>query len=59
MAGLDQIASGMACLLLGLMVSLWKLGIPQAWLAWWLKPHPIPVPTADSGNDGRDSEPKS
>ena len=42
-AGLDQIALGMACLLLGLMVSLWKLGIPQAWWAWWLKPPPISV----------------
>ena len=51
-AGLDQIALGMACLLLGLMVSLWKLGIPQGWLAWWLKPLPIPVvPTADIGDD--------
>jgi hypothetical protein len=42
-AGIDQIAMGMACLLLGLMVSLWKIGIPQAWWAWWVKPHPIPV----------------
>ena len=39
-AGLDQIALGMACLLLGLTVSLWKLGLPQAWWAWWLKPPP-------------------
>jgi hypothetical protein len=48
-AGIDQIAMGMACLFLGLMVSLWKIGIPQAWWAWWwLKPGPIPVvSTAD------------
>ena len=53
-AGLDQIALGMACLLLGLMVSLWKLGIPQAWWAWWLKPPPLPVvPAADLRNDRR------
>ena len=52
-AGLDQIALGMACLLLGLMVSLWKLGIPQSWLAWWLKPGPIPAaPPADTRNQG-------
>jgi len=37
-AGLDQIAWGMACMLIGLMVSLWKLGVPQAWLARWLQP---------------------
>ena len=37
-AGLDQIALGMACLLVGLTVSLWKLGIPQAWWARWLEP---------------------
>ena len=30
-AGLDQIALGMGSLLLGLAVSLWKLGLPQAW----------------------------
>ena len=38
-AGLDQITWGMACLLTGLMVSLWKLGVPQACLARWFKPH--------------------
>lgn len=37
-AGLDQIALGLACLLLGLMVSLWKLGVPQGWWARWLGP---------------------
>jgi len=37
-AGLDEIALGMTCLLLGLMVSLWKLGMPQAWWEWWIKP---------------------
>jgi len=37
-AGLDQIAWGLACLLMGLMVSLWKLGVPQAWFARWRKP---------------------
>ena len=42
-AGLDQIALGMACLLLGLMVSLWKLGIPQSWWAWWLRPIRLPL----------------
>ncbi|MGO9111798.1 MAG: hypothetical protein ACLP9L_21435 [Thermoguttaceae bacterium] len=51
-AGIDQITLGMACLLLGLLVSLWKLGIPQAWLAWWLKPRPIPiVPTSKTSDD--------
>ncbi len=55
-AGIDQIALGMACLLLGLMVSLWKIGIPQSWWAWWLKPHPTPiVPTAKSGGDERNA----
>ena len=34
-AGLDELAWGMACLLVGLLVSLWKLGLPQAWLAWF------------------------
>ena len=42
-SGLDQIAWGMACLLLALMVSLWKLGVPQAWWERWLKPPPISV----------------
>jgi hypothetical protein len=42
-AGLDQIAAGMACLLVGLLVSLWKLGIPQAWIDRWLKPPPAVV----------------
>jgi hypothetical protein len=52
-AGLDEIALGLACLLLGLMVSLWKLGIPQAWWAWWLNPHPIPLtPPAHARDDG-------
>ena len=56
-AGIDQIAMGMACLLLGLMVSLWKIGIPQAWWAWWLKPGPIPVvPTAETGGAERRDE---
>jgi hypothetical protein len=35
-AGLDQIALGMACLLTGLLVSLGKIGIPQAWWRAWL-----------------------
>ncbi len=45
-AGLDQIATGMACLLVGLFVSLWKLGVPQGWIDRWLKPPPVPVATA-------------
>jgi hypothetical protein len=50
-AGLDQIAWGMGCLLLGLIVSLWKLGIPQAWWAEWIHPHPASaVPRAGTGN---------
>ena len=44
-AGLDQIAAGMACLLAGLLVSLWKLGVPQGWIDRWLKPPPGPVAT--------------
>ena len=40
-AGLDQIAAGMACLLAGLLVSLWKLGVPQGWIDRWLKPPPV------------------
>ena len=51
-AGIDQIALGMACLLLGLLVSLWKLGIPQSWLEWWLKPPPIPAAPGEMGNGG-------
>jgi hypothetical protein len=52
-AGIDQIALGLACLLLGLMVSLWKLGMPQAWLEWYHKPPPMPVaPMAESRSDG-------
>jgi hypothetical protein len=44
-AGLDQISLGMACLLVGLLVSLWKLGIPQRWWAiWW---HGQNVPLAE------------
>ena len=36
------------------MVSLWKLGIPQAWWAWWIKPAARPIaPTADAGQDGQ------
>jgi hypothetical protein len=42
-AGLDLIAAGMACMLVGLLVSLWKLGIPQLWIDRWLKPPPVPV----------------
>ena len=53
-AGLDEIALGMTCLLMGLMVSLWKIGVLQAWWARWIKPHPIPVaPTADLRNEQR------
>ena len=53
-AGLDQIALGLACLLMGLMVSLWKLGIPQAWWAWWLNPHPnSAAPPVGVCNEGR------
>jgi hypothetical protein len=53
-AGLDQIALGMACLLLGLLVSLWKLGVPQAWLEWWLKPHAVPTArSADIRDEGQ------
>jgi hypothetical protein len=52
-AGLDLIAAGMACLLVGLMVSLWKLGIPQSWIDRWLKPPPVaPVSDIDPGNRG-------
>ncbi len=52
LAGLDQIALGMACLLVGLMVSLWKLGIPQAWWARWFEPPPLPAaPMADRRTD--------
>ena len=51
-AGLDELAWGMACLLIGLLVSLWKLGLPQTWLAWFLKLHGEPlVPTTDTGRD--------
>jgi hypothetical protein len=51
-AGLDEIALGMACLLVGLMVSLWKLGVPQSWWAWWIRPHPVPIaPTAEMGDE--------
>jgi len=33
----------MTRLLLGFLVSLWKLGIPQTWCAWLLRPHPLPI----------------
>ena len=55
-AGLDQIALGMACLLLGLMVSLWKLGLPQTWLTWWLKPPPISVAQSASIRDDKQGD---
>jgi len=41
--GLDQIALGLASLLAGLLVSLWKLGVPQRWLYWLFKPEPMPI----------------
>ena len=44
-AGLDEIALGLACLLLGLAVSLWKLGLPQAWWARLVKPPPAGTTT--------------
>jgi hypothetical protein len=57
--GIDQIALGLACLLLGLMVSLWKLGIPQSWLKCWLKPRPVPVaPTVKVRDEGQSSGPE-
>jgi hypothetical protein len=37
-AGLDQIALGLACLCVGLLVSLWKLGVPQGWIARYISP---------------------
>jgi hypothetical protein len=47
-AGLDQIALGLACLFIGLLVSLWKIGVPQIWLQRWLKPPWAPaVPIKD------------
>jgi hypothetical protein len=49
-AGLDLIASGLACLLAGLMVSLWKLGLPQSWLAWLVRP-PVPLARRANGAD--------
>jgi hypothetical protein len=57
-AGLDEILLGMACLLVGLAVSLWKIGIPQAWwkeelaerLGWRFRAAAVPVPPPiDSG----------
>jgi hypothetical protein len=53
-AGLDEISLGLACLLVGLTVSLWKIGLPQTWLAWWLKP---PLPLAPAENDRGGSGP--
>jgi hypothetical protein len=41
-AGLDEIALGLACLLVGFLLSLWKLGMPQTWINFWLK-RPIPA----------------
>ncbi len=55
-AGIDQIALGMACLLLGLMVSLWKIGLPQAWWEWWFMPQPIPLVTTAEGDGNKDVE---
>ncbi len=42
-AGLDQIALGLVCLLVGLLVSLWKLGVPQRWLYWLFSAKPLPI----------------
>jgi len=34
MAGLDQIAWGIVCLLVAMLISLTKMGVPQRWFAW-------------------------
>jgi hypothetical protein len=47
-AGLDQISLGMACLLVGLLVSLGKLGVPQAWMSRWFNRRPPRVVSAGS-----------
>jgi hypothetical protein len=52
-AGLDQIAAGMACLLVGFLVSLWKLGMPQAWIKRWFKPPGVAL-AVTSGNAEND-----
>jgi hypothetical protein len=51
-AGLDEIALGMACLLLGLMVSLWKLGQPQLWWRRLFEPPPRPVAPPGNARNG-------
>jgi hypothetical protein len=52
-AGIDQIVLGLTCLVLGLAVSLWKLGMPQAWFARWLSPHAISVEPEAKTDDNR------
>jgi hypothetical protein len=42
-AGLDELAGGLACLAAGLIVSLWKLGVPQAWWKGLLAAHASPA----------------
>ncbi len=42
-AGLDEIALGLACLLFGLTMSLWKIGLPQVWWQRFIRQPPVAV----------------
>ena len=56
-AGLDQIALGMACLLIGFLVSLWKLGVPQSWINRWFERRLPTVPAGGVADSGRETPP--